>query len=187
MAIAQGTLSYEHWFKLGRALTTAGGARALLSWSASMFEYLMPLLVMRSYPGTLLDETYRAVVQRQIQYGAQRSVPWGISESAYSAQDLEKNYQYRAFGVPGLGLKRGLADDLVVAPYASILAATLAPHEVLDNLERLREEGMNGRYGFYEAIDYTPERVVPEHKNGIILRTWMAHHQGMTLLALDNL
>jgi cyclic beta-1,2-glucan synthetase len=187
MAIASGTLSYEHWFKLGRSLTTAGGARALLSWSASMFEYLMPLLVMRSYPGTLLDETYSAVVQRQIQYGTQRSVPWGISESAYNTQDLEKNYQYRAFGVPGLGLKRGLAEDLVVAPYASILAAPLAPREVLENLERLRRDGMVGRYGFYEAIDYTPERVPPDHKGGVVLRTWMAHHQGMTLLALDNL
>jgi cyclic beta-1,2-glucan synthetase len=187
MAIASGTLSYEHWFKLGRSLTTAGRSRALLSWSASMFEYLMPLLVMRSYPGTLLDETYTAVVQRQIHYSLQRGVPWGISESAYNTQDLEKNYQYRAFGVPGLGLKRGLAEDLVVAPYASILAAPLAPDEVLDNLERLRREGMVGRYGFYEAIDYTPERVPPGHKGGVVLRTWMAHHQGMTLLALDNL
>jgi cyclic beta-1,2-glucan synthetase len=187
MAIAAGTLSYEHWFKLGRALTEAGGSRALLSWSASMFEYLMPLLIMRSYPGTLLDETYIAVVERQMQYGAQRGVPWGISESAYNTQDLEKNYQYRAFGVPGLGLKRGLSEDLVVAPYASILAAPLAPREVLDNLERLRREGTAGRYGFYEAIDYTPERIPPHHKGGVVLRTWMAHHQGMSLLALDNL
>ncbi len=127
MAIATGTMSHEHWFKLGRSLTPSGSSRALLSWSASMFEYLMPLLVMRAYPGTLLDETYNAVVERQIQYGAQRGVPWGISESAYYAQDLEKNYQYRAFGVPGLGLKRGLAEDLVVAPYASVLAAPLEP------------------------------------------------------------
>jgi cyclic beta-1,2-glucan synthetase len=187
MAIASGTLSYEHWFKLGRALTAAGGARALLSWSASMFEYLMPLLVMRSYPGTLLDETYTAVVQRQIQYGAHRGVPWGISESAFNTQDLDKNYQYRAFGVPGLGLKRGLGEDLVVAPYASILAAPLVPREVLENLDRLRKEGMAGRFGFYEAIDYTPERMPPNHKGGVVLRTWMAHHQGMSLLALDNL
>ena len=187
MAIAAGTLSYEHWFKLGRSLTDAGGSRALLSWSASMFEYLMPLLVMRSYPGTLLDETYTSVVQRQIQYGSQRGVPWGVSESAYNTQDLEKNYQYRAFGVPGLGLKRGLGEDLVVAPYASLLAASLAPREVIENAERLRKEGMSGRYGFYEAIDYTPERVPPNQKGGVILRTWMAHHQGMSLLAIDNL
>ncbi len=187
MAIATGTLTHEHWFKLGRSLTTAGRSRALLSWSASMFEYLMPLLVMRSYPGTLLHETYDAIVERQMHYAAGRGVPWGISESAYNAQDLDKNYQYRAFGVPGLGLKRGLAEDLVVAPYASILAAQLAPTEVHANLERLKKEGMFGRYGYYEAIDYTPERVPPDHKGGVVLRTWMAHHQGMSLLALDNL
>jgi len=187
MAIATGTISHEHWFKLVRSLTPSGRSRALLSWSASMFEYLMPVLVMRGYPGTLLDETYNAVVERQIQYGAQRGVPWGISESAYNAQDLDKNYQYRAFGVPGLGLKRGLSEDLVVAPYASILAAPLAPQDVLENLARLKKEGLDGRFGYYEAIDYTPERIPPDDKGGVVLRTWMAHHQGMSLLALDNL
>ncbi len=186
MAIATGAVSHEHWFKLGRSLTPTGSSRALLSWSASMFEYLMPLLVMRPYPGTLLDETYSAVVKRQIEYGAQRGVPWGISESAYFARDLDRNYQYRAFGVPGLGLKRGLAEDLVVAPYASVLAAPIAPREVLDNFARLEKEGMVGRFGFYESIDYTPERLPPDLKGGIVLRTWMAHHQGMSLLALDN-
>ena len=186
MAIATGTVSHEHWFKLGRSLTPTGSSRALLSWSASMFEYLMPLLVMRAYPGTLLDETYNAVVQRQIEYGTQRGVPWGISESAYYAQDLEKNYQYRAFGVPGLGLKRGLAEDLVVAPYASALAAPIAPHDVLGNFERLRAQGLEGRFGFCEAIDYTPERMPAKHEGGVVLPTWMAHHQGMTLLAVDN-
>jgi cyclic beta-1,2-glucan synthetase len=187
MAIATGTISHEHWFKLGRSLTPAGGSRALLSWSASMFEYLMPLLVMRAYPGTLLDETYNAVVTRQMQYGAQRGVPWGVSESAYNAQDLEKNYQYRAFGVPGLGLKRGLGEDLVIAPYASILAAPIVPDDVLTNLERLKKEGLDGKFGFCEAIDYTPDRVPPGEKGGVVLRTWMAHHEGMSLLALDNL
>ena len=186
VAIATGQVSPEHWFKLGRSLTPAGNARALLSWSASMFEYLMPLLVMRAYPGTLLDETYRAVVDRQIQYGVLRGVPWGISESAYNAQDLDRNYQYRAFGVPGLGLKRGLADDLVVAPYASILAAPLVPLDVLRNLERLAGEGMAGRYGFFEAVDYTPDRNPPGASLGVVLPTYMAHHQGMALLALDN-
>ncbi len=151
-----------------------------------MFEYLMPLLVMRTYPGTLLHETYEAVVQRQIQYGERRGVPWGISESAYNAQDLEGNYQYRAFGVPGLGLKRGLADDLVVAPYASFLAAPLAPDAVLANLDRLRAAGLEGRYGFYEAIDYTIDRLPKDHSGGVALPTYMAHHQGMTLVALDN-
>jgi cyclic beta-1,2-glucan synthetase len=186
MAIATGAISHDHWFKLGRSITLSGRLRTLLSWSASMFEYLMPLLVMRSYPGTLLDETYDAVVRRQIDYGTQRKVPWGISECAYNVQDLEGNYQYRAFGVPGLGLKRGLADDLVVAPYASILAAPVAPTDVVANLERLRAEGMTGRYGYYESIDYTLERVLPDTKPGVVLPTYMAHHQGMTLLALDN-
>jgi cyclic beta-1,2-glucan synthetase len=127
-----------------------------------MFEYLMPLLVMRVYPGTLLDETYRAVIERQQQYAAQRSVPWGISESAYNAVDMDRNYQYRAFGVPGLGLKTGLADDLVVAPYASLLAAPLVPLDVLENLRHFETEGMrSGRYGFVEAIDYTPGAPCP--------------------------
>jgi cellobiose phosphorylase len=186
VAIATGQISHDHWFKLGRSLTTAGRARALLSWSASMFEYFMPLLVMRSYPDTLLDETYRAVVQRQIQYAVRRGVPWGISESAYNAQDLERNYQYRAFGVPGLGLKRGLAEDLVIAPYACILAAPLVPAEVRRNLDWLAREGVAGTYGFYEAIDYTPERTPEGQQPGVVLRTYMAHHQGMCLVALDN-
>jgi cyclic beta-1,2-glucan synthetase len=186
VAIATGQIPHEHWFKLGRSLTPTGTARALLSWSASMFEYFMPLLVMRAYPGTLLDETYHAVVDRQIQYGVQQRVPWGISESAYNAQDLEKNYQYRAFGVPGLGLKRGLGDDLVVAPYASILAAPLVPRDVLRNLRRLAALGLAGRYGFYESIDFTHERTPEGTEPGVVLPTYMAHHQGMSLLALDN-
>jgi cyclic beta-1,2-glucan synthetase len=186
VAIASGQIAHEHWFKLGRSLTSSGTARALLSWSASMFEYFMPLLVMRVYPGTLLDETYRAVLQRQRQYGARRSVPWGISESAYNAVDLDRNYQYRAFGVPGLGLKTGLAEDLVVAPYASLLAASLAPLDVLENLLHFEQEGALGRYGFFEAIDYTPERQGAGDRRGVVLRTYMAHHQGMSLVALDN-
>jgi len=185
VAIALSQIPQEHWFKLGRALTPTGRERALLSWSASMFEYFMPLLVMRAYPGTLLDETYRAVIHRQIQYGAQRGVPWGISESAYNAQDLELNYQYRAFGVPGLGLKRGLSEDLVVAPYATMLAAPIASIDVVRNLERLSREGAAGRYGYFESIDYTPDRQ-PLGKHGVVLPTYMAHHQGMSMIALDN-
>ncbi|MEN3337713.1 MAG: cyclic beta,2-glucan synthetase [Acidobacteriota bacterium] len=185
VAIATGQITHEHWFKLGRALTPTGSARALLSWSASMFEYFMPLLVMRSYPATLLSETYLAVIERQEQYGTQRGVPWGISESAYNAQDLQGNYQYRAFGVPGLGLKRGLADDLVIAPYACLLAAPVMPLDVIRNLERLTAAGLSGRYGFYESIDYTPERMLPDGR-GAVLPTYMAHHQGMSLVALDN-
>ncbi|HET7696560.1 MAG TPA: glucoamylase family protein [Vicinamibacterales bacterium] len=186
VAITTGQIAPEHWFRLGRSLTPTGTERALLSWSGSMFEYFMPLLVMRAYPGTLLDETYRAVIARQVHYASTRNVPWGISESAYYAHDLDKNYQYRAFGVPGLGLKRGLADDLVIAPYASALAAPLVAGDVLKNLERLRDLGMSGRYGFYEAIDFTPARVPEKSDRGIVLRTYMAHHQGMTLAALDN-
>jgi cyclic beta-1,2-glucan synthetase len=186
VAIAIGQIPHDHWFKLGRTLTPSGRARALLSWSASMFEYFMPLLVMRAYPATLLDETYRAVIDRQMQYAASRKVPWGMSESAYNAQDLDRNYQYRAFGVPGLGLKRGLGEDLVVAPYASILAAPLVAIDVRRNLESLARIGMAGRYGFYEAIDFTPARLPDPRSRGVVLPTFMAHHQGMSLVALDN-
>ena len=134
MLIAQGQVSQEHWFALGRLLTSTGGATTLLSWSGSMFEYLMPLLVMPTYENTLLDQTYQAAVRRQIAYGKQRGVPWGISESGYNTIDAHLNYQYRAFGVPGLGLKRGLAEDLVIAPYASVLALMVAPEAACANL-----------------------------------------------------
>ena len=137
VAIAQGQVPQESWFALGRLLTTAGGEPILLSWSGSMFEYLMPLLVMPTYENTLLDQTYQAAVQRQIEYGGQRGVPWGMSESGYNTVDVHLNYQYRAFGVPGLGLKRGLAEDLVIAPYASALALMVAPEAACLNLQRL--------------------------------------------------
>ena len=158
VAIAQGRLPQENWFALGRLLTTAGGQSVLLSWSGSMFEYLMPLLVMPAYENTLLDQTCRATVDRQIAYGRQRGVPWGISECGYNAVDASLNYQYRAFGVPGLGLKRGLAEDLVVAPYASALALMVAPEAACLNLQRLAADGLAGRFGLYEAVDYTPAR-----------------------------
>ncbi len=180
--IAQGHFGEEHWFALGRLLTNAGGAPALLSWSGSMFEYLMPLLVMPTYHNTILDQTYRAIVRRQINYGRQRGVPWGISESGYNTFDWNSNYQYRAFGVPGLGLKRGLAEDLVIAPYASALALMVAPELACANLERLATEERVGAYGFYEAIDYTPSRLPPGAKS-ITVRQFMAHHAGMSLLS----
>jgi cyclic beta-1,2-glucan synthetase len=186
IAIAKGDVPQEHWFRLGRQLTPVDGGRALISWTASMFEYLMPLLVMRDYEGTLLDETYRAVVGRQIEYGAERRVPWGISEAAYNARDLQLNYQYSPFGVPGLGLKRGLSEDLVVAPYATMLAALVAPRAAFENLRRLEREGALARFGYYEAIDYTPERL-PKGQRRVVVRAFMAHHQGMSLVALDNL
>jgi len=183
VAIAQGKLPQESWFALGRLLTIAAGEPVLLSWSGSMFEYLMPLVVMPGYNDTLLDETCKAAVKRQIEYGRHRGVPWGISESAYNLLDGRLAYQYRAFGVPGLGLERGLADDLVVAPYASALALIVSPEEACANLQRLSAEGFDGQFGFYEAIDYTPARV-PRGQSYALVRSYMAHHQGMTLLSL---
>ncbi|MBK9167499.1 MAG: cyclic beta 1-2 glucan synthetase [Bryobacterales bacterium] len=186
VAIAQGQLPQESWFALGRLLTTAGGEPILLSWSGSMFEYLMPLIVMPAYEKTLLDQTYGAAVARQVEYGKKRGVPWGISESGYSSVDAHLNYQYRAFGVPGMGLKRGLADDLVIAPYASALALMVAPEEACLNLEELAAAGLEGKYGLYEAIDYTPSRV-PRGQSNVVVRSFMVHHQGMSLLAFAHL
>jgi len=186
VAIAQGQLPQESWFALGRLLTIAGGAPILLSWSGSMFEYLMPLLVMPTYERTLLDQTYKAMVARQIAYGKKRRVPWGISECSYNAIDVNLNYQYRAFGVPGLGLKRGLAEDLVIAPYASALALMVVPRQACQNLERLATDGLETRYGFYEAIDYTPSRL-PHGQSRVVMQSFMAHHQGMSLLSLAHL
>ena len=183
VAIAQGHLPQESWFALGRLLTTAAGEPVLLSWSGSMFEYLMPLVVMPGYDDTLLDQTCKAAVRRQIEYGRHRGVPWGISESGYNLLDARLTYQYRAFGVPGLGLKRGLADDLVVAPYASALALMVSPEEACANLQRLAAEGFAGEFGFYEAIDYTPSRL-PRGQSHAVVRSYMAHHQGMTFLSL---
>lgn len=185
VAIAKGDVPQEHWFRLGRPITETGSGKALVSWSASMFEYLMPLLVMRTYPGTLLDITYRSVVRRQIQYGRQRGVPWGVSESAFAARDANLTYQYQAFGVPGLGLKRGLSDDVVVAPYATLLALLVDPVAASQNLSALADQGARGRFGYYEAIDYTPGRV-PAGRERAIVRAYMAHHQGMGLVALGN-
>ncbi len=186
VAIAQGRLPQESWFALGRLLTNAGGEPILVSWSGSMFEYLMPLLVMPTYEGTLLDQTCQTAVARQIAYGDQRSLPWGVSESAYNTVDASLSYQYRAFGVPGLGLKRGLGDDSVVAPYASALALMVAPQAACRNLQHLAASGLEGRFGFYEAIDYTPSRL-GRSPSGVIVRSFMAHHQGMNLLSVAHL
>ena len=186
VAIAQGQLPQESWFALGRLLTVAGGEPVLLSWSGSMFEYLMPLIVMPTYEHTLLDQTCKAAVARQIDYGKKRRVPWGISESGYNMIDGHLNYQYSAFGVPGLGLKRGLAGDLVIAPYASALALMMAPEEAVRNLEDLASRGFQGKYGFYEAIDYTPTHL-PRGRSSAVVRSFMAHHQGMSLLSLAYL
>lgn len=184
VAVSQGQLPREHWFALGRMLTAHGGDPTLLSWSGSMFEYLMPMLVMPTYEGTLLDLACRGAVNRQIQYGRQKGVPWGVSESCYNVTDTNLTYQYRAFGVPGIGFQRGLGEDVVVAPYASVMAAMVAPQEAVRNLERMEAAGFLGEYGFYDAIDYTPSRS-GAGKEPVICKTFMAHHSGMSLLALD--
>lgn len=184
VGIAQGKLPQESWFALGRLLTTTVKKKpVLVSWSGSMFEYLMPLTVMPTYEGSLLDQTYKAAVAAHIEYGKKRSVPWGISESGYYAFDSHLNYQYRAFGVPGLGLKRGLAEDTVIAPYASALALMVEPEKACLNLQKLSGQRFEGRFGFFEAVDYTPSRL-PHSRSRAVIRSYMAHHQGMTLLSL---
>jgi cyclic beta-1,2-glucan glucanotransferase len=185
LAIAKGDVPVAHWFHLGRALTPVARGSALVSWSGSMFEYLMPALVLRSPAHSLLDQTCRLVVARQIQYGAERGVPWGVSESAFYARDLALTYQYSNFGVPGLGLKRGLSEDVVIAPYATALAAMFEPRAASANFARLARAGARGRYGFYEAVDYTATRL-PDAQERAVVRAYMAHHQGMALLALAN-
>jgi cyclic beta-1,2-glucan synthetase len=183
IAVAKDDVPADHWFHLGRSLTTTDSGTALVSWNGSMFEYLMPVLVMPSRPFSLLDQTHQAAVRRQIAYGRARGVPWGISESAYNARDRHDTYQYRAFGVPDLALKRGLGSDLVVAPYASALALAVSPHEALRNLAALERSGAYGLYGFFDALDYSR----PEALTGpAIVRTFMAHHVGMTIVALHN-
>jgi cyclic beta-1,2-glucan synthetase len=186
VAIAQGKLPQESWFALGRLLTNSAGESILISWSGSMFEYLMPQLIMPSYENTLLYQTCKATVKRQIEYAGQRGIPWGISESAYNRADVNQNYQYRAFGVPGLGLKRGLEDDLVIAPYATMMALMVSPRKACSNLQLMSSEGFEGEFGFYEAIDYTASRL-PRGKENIIIPSFMVHHQGMGLLSLAYL
>jgi hypothetical protein len=183
VAIAQDQVPQESWFALGRLLTTIEGEPILLSWSGSMFEYLMPLLVMPCYENSLLYQTCKAAVIRQINYGKLMGKPWGISESGYNSVDVQQNYQYRAFGVPGLGLKRGLSEDLVIAPYATALALMVMPEEACANLVLLADEGFMGEFGFYEAIDYTSVRV-PRGQSKAIVKSFMAHHEGMSFLSL---
>lgn len=186
VAIAQGRLPLAHWLALGRRLTASAEGAALVSWSGTMFEYLMPLLFMPAFGNTLLTRTCRNVIAEQIRYGSEQGIPWGISESAYNATDAQFAYQYRAFGVPGLGLRRGLARDKVVAPYATALALVLRPQAAVRNLRALAGRGALGRYGFYEALDFTPARR-PENAPFALVRSFMAHHQGMSLMALSAL
>jgi cyclic beta-1,2-glucan synthetase len=185
IAIAKGDLPVRHWFRLGRLLTPVGRRSALMSWSGSMFEYLMPVLVMREPDGSILGDSARLIVRRQIQYAAERNLPWGVSESAFNARDRELTYQYSSFGVPGLGLKRGLGEEAVVAPYATALAAMIDPKAALRNFARLESLGGRGRFGWYDALDFTPARV-PEGQEVVPVRAYMAHHQGMILVAIEN-
>ncbi len=184
-AIAKGDLPTEHWFKLGRPVTAIGFSGALMSWSGSMFEYLMPPLVMKEPRGGILDHTSHLVIRRQMAYARMKGVPWGISEAAYNARDREMTYQYTNFGVPGLGLKRGLGQDTVIAPYASLLAAQFRPADAVANLERLKALGALGRYGFHDAVDFTPARL-PLGKTNAVVRNFMAHHHGMSIVAAAN-
>ncbi len=192
-AIAKGDVPQSHWFHLGRLLTSVQGVPTLLSWSATMFEYLMPMLVLRSYPETLLDQSCRMAVRRQMEYGRLQGVPWGISESGFNLVDRHGHYQYKAFGVPGLGLKRGLGDELVISPYATALAAMVDPAQAVLNFRRLTSAGAEGPYGFYEAIDYSHRKDDEEEaplpgaaRRGTVVRSFLAHHQGMSLVAIAN-
>lgn len=186
VAIAQGKIPQESWFALGRQLSNTAPLPVLLSWSGSMFEYLMPLLVMPSYDNTLLDQTHKGIVLKQIAYGKRRNVPWGVSESGYNMIDAAMNYQYRAFGVPGTGLKRGLGDDLVISPYSSVMALMVMPQEATENLKLMSSYGFDGDFGFHEAIDYTASRL-PRGQEYALINSYMAHHQGMAFLSLSHL
>jgi cyclic beta-1,2-glucan synthetase len=185
VAVARGEVPVEHWWALGRPYGSAFGESALLSWSGTMFEYLMPLLMTHSFDNSMLDRACKTAVDCQIAYGKRRRIPWGISEAAHSALDSHQIYQYHAFGVPGLGMKRGLEDDLVVAPYATALALAVAPVAAVRNLRRLDKRGMRSDYGFYESIDYTRQDT-PEGERGVVVFSYMSHHQGMILASIDN-
>ncbi len=184
-AIAKGDIPTRHWFHLGRTLTPLGRSSALQSWSGSMFEYLMPSLIMHEPRGSLLALSNKAAVKRQINYSARLRIPWGISESQYYALDREQNYQYSGFGVPDLGIKRGLSENTVIAPYASGLAAMIVPAAARKNLDRLARMGARGAYGWYEAVDYTRARL-PEGVNKVVIQTYMAHHQAMLIMGIAN-
>lgn len=185
IAIAKREVPSSHWFHLGRRVTRTASGTVLLSWSGSMFEYLMPSLVTYTPRYSLLDQTCRLIVQNQIEYGQQRNVPWGVSESAFNGRDRWFTYQYSAFGVPGLGMKRGLGYDLVVAPYATALAAMYHTHAAVENFKHLEQLGALGQYGFFEALDFTPSRLAENQKVAFV-RCYMAHHQGMSLVSLTN-
>ena len=185
IAIARGEVPIEHWFSMSRPYRVINRHSVLLSWTGTMFEYLMPLLFQRSYGHSLLDKAARDAVAIQLAYGRKRHAPWGVSESAFGDLDFNKTYQYKAFGVPDLGLKRGLGDELVIAPYATLLALNIAPLQSLKNLKRLANYGLLQDFGFYEALDFNRQSA-REGQRGVIVRAYMAHHQGMSFLSLTN-
>ncbi|MCR1899749.1 DUF3131 domain-containing protein [Irregularibacter muris] len=185
LAVVQGRAPKKHWYRLGRALTKINGYRSLVSWTGTMFEYFMPPLIMKYYDNTLLSETYGTAIKAQVKYGKERGVPWGTSESGYYAFDLSQNYQYKAFGVPELGLKRGLKSDLVISPYSSFLALPYTPDKAMNNIYELIGGGLEGTYGLYEAVDYTPKRL-SKGENKAVIESFMAHHQGMSFVVLNN-
>lgn len=184
LGIAKGQINKKHWSKLGRGITIIDGFRGLVSWSGTMFEYFMPYLLMKNYNNSLMHETYCTTIRGQIDYSSLRGTPWGISESGYYAFDMSFNYQYKAFGIPYLGLKRGLSNEVVVSPYSTFLALPIAPRESMDNLLILKEEGLEGDYGYFEAIDYTPSKAYD--KGPHVIYSYMTHHQGMILNSLNN-
>lgn len=184
ISVAQGIVPTSHWFALNRALTLMYERKGLASWSGTMFEYFMPRILMKNYRNSMLDETYRAVIEAQIKYGAKRNVPFGISESAYFKFDVDLNYQYKAFGVPRVGIKSGLDEELVISPYSTVMGLMENIPKSMENIKNLLKLKCYGRYGFYEAIDYTDKRV--KNKKFEIVRCYMIHHLGMSILALDN-
>jgi cellobiose phosphorylase len=185
IAVARGEVPPRHWSRLGRSITVVDFYRGLVSWTGTMFEYLMPLILMKNYKNTLLDETYSFVVRSQKKYGRHKRVPWGVSECGFYALDIDLNYQYKAVGVPWLGLKRGLVEDTVVSPYSTFLSLLVDPKSAVENIRILRREGLDGAYGFYEAIDYTAERL-PFGSKKAVVKSYMVHHEGMSLLSLNN-
>lgn len=185
VAIAKRDIPAKHWNNLSRTLTSLNGYKGLVSWTGTAFEYLMPNINFKRYTGSLLDEASKFAIMSQIEYANKLGVPWGISESAFNLKDLNNNYQYKAFGIPWLGLKRGLEDDIVISPYSTFLSLEDERDKGIENLKHLEKIGAVGKYGFYEAIDYTPARIKNNKRE--IVKTYMAHHQGLIFLSLNNL
>ena len=185
IAIAKRQIPVKHWNALSRTITIFKGYKGLISWTGTAFEYLMPNLNLQSYQGSLLDESSKFAILSQIEYCNKLNIPWGISESAFNIKDLNDNYQYKAFGIPWLGLKRGLENDIVVSPYSTFLALQENENKAISNIYKLENEGALGKFGFYESIDYTPSRLKKKESKAVV-KTYMAHHQGLILNSINN-